>query len=59
MCKPNTGRRGLLAIGIALTLVSLTGCGGDGDDDDPPILMPPPETDLTWDRGDWDELDWQ
>lgn len=45
------------ALGInLLILVAVSGC----DDDPPPRMQnPPPETDLVWDQGNWDELDWQ
>ena len=58
MCKPAHPGIGLLAIGCLL-LASLAGCDGNDDDHGPPIQQPPPQTELTWDQGNWNELDWQ
>lgn len=41
---------------ILLLLAALAGCGNDHK---PPVQIPPPETDLVWDQGNWDELNWQ
>ena len=45
----------------ALAVVMLLGVAGCGDDDSrpPPISQDPPESDLTWGGGNWDELNWQ
>jgi hypothetical protein len=49
---------GALGIGL-LVLVAASGCDGGGDDPPPQTRNPPPTTDLVWDQGEWDELNWQ
>ena len=45
------------SISMALVVLSvLTGCGGGGQ---APPIQPPPQTDLVWDQGNWDQLNWQ
>jgi len=52
-------RGGVRAIGILLIALGLTACGGGHNDPPPRIENPPPETDLVWGQGNWDELNWQ
>jgi len=47
----------LLSILLA-SLMAVTGCGG-GSSGPAPIVQPPPPTELVWDQGNWDELNWQ
>ena len=45
---------------VSLLLACLTfasACGGGSDAITP--TPPPPVTTLTWDQGNWDEVDWQ
>ncbi len=47
---------------IILSLSALcVACGGGGDSSPPPTVTPPTPTvtDLVWDNGNWDELNWQ
>ena len=54
-------RAGLLRASALLLVLVLNGCGngGNGDRDDPPPQVLPSQTDLVWDEGNWDELNWQ
>ena len=40
----------------ALLAVIVPGCSGGADTT---IVQTPPDTDLDWDNGNWDEEDWQ
>ena len=47
---------------LALLIVAMAGlsaCGGGGGSSAAPPPPPPPVTDLAWDQGNWDELNWQ
>jgi hypothetical protein len=58
MCESRIPRTGWLG-GMLLLLAVLAGCGGNHNDREQPIMTPPPQTDLVWDQGNWDELNWQ
>jgi hypothetical protein len=42
-----------------MSIVLLAGCSSGSSGGTPPREDPPPVTELTWDQGNWDELDWQ
>ena len=59
MCDSTIRRFGACTVGTLLLVAGLAGCDGNDDEPRPPIQNPPPVTDLVWNQGDWDELDWQ
>jgi len=49
-------------VSVAFLFSFLVACGGGGSSGGaapPPPPPPPPVTELTWDQGNWDELNWQ
>ena len=49
---------------IASSLIGLSACGGGGSpgaaSPSPPLPPPPPQAEaLSWDNGNWDEVEWQ
>ena len=42
-----------------IAIVALSACGGSSSPAPLAQPQPPPVTDLAWDQGNWDELNWQ